>query len=352
METDVDDTDDVKILANEILQMFTIDKKDDDWVKEIQIKTHTLKGLCGIYGLTASFNHLKIMEKFMKVCAFNKIIINREIVYFKNILNNLLKEKNNSAQVGFTAKDIRCYKIVYNFSTVAAFENMIHVLNELTFITNIHVDSRKIVVEVLSQIPISDMKQMLFALGIDDINVIKHKKVCITKPKILKNISSCINCICYKIVFLHLLEMCNQFSKYTHKQFKLSFYSNVKHFTLEFWKDLKIPFMELIKNAFAHSSDTKKLRIIVNIVKIKDNLRIYVYNSNSKIKSGNQIFDYQYTTSKSEDLSGNGVGLFETKRLINSFGGTIKYRNKMFGVYFLMSFPNEKFSAAHDYVKL
>jgi len=146
--------------------------------------------------------------------------------------------------------------------------------------------------------------------------------------------------------------MCNQFSKYTHKQFKLSFYSNVKHFTLEFWKDLKIPFMELIKNAFAHSSDTKKLRIIVNIVKIKDNLRIYVYNSNSKIKSGNKIFDYQYTTSKSEDLSGNGVGLFETKRLINSFGGTIKYRNKMFGVYFLMSFPNEKFSAAHDYVKL
>lgn len=352
METDVDNTDDVKILANEILQMFTIDKKDDDWVKEIQIKTHTLKGLCGIYGLTASFNHLKIMEKFMKVCAFNKIIINREIVYFKNILNNLLKEKNSGAQVGFTAKDIRCYKIVYNFSTVAAFENMIHVLNELTFITNIHVDSRKIVVEVLSQIPISDMKQMLFALGIVDINVIKHKKVCITKPKILKNISSCINCICYKIVFLHLLEMCNQFSKYTHKQFKLSFYSNVKHFTLEFWKDLKIPFMELIKNAFAHSSDTKKLRIIVNIVKIKDNLRIYVYNSNSKIKSGNQIFDYQYTTSKSEDLSGNGVGLFETERLINSFGGTIKYRNKMFGVYFLMSFPNEKFSAAHDYVKL
>lgn len=352
METDVDDTDDVKILANEILQMFTIDKKDDDWVKEIQIKTHTLKGLCGIYGLTASFNHLKIMEKFMKVCVFNKIIINREIVYFKNILNNLLKEKNSGAQVGFTAKDIRCYKIVYNFSTVAAFENMIHVLNELTFITNIHVDSRKIVIEVLSQIPISDMKQMLFALGIVDINVIKHKKVCIKKPKILKNISSCINCICYKIVFLHLLEMCNQFSKLTHKQFKLKFHSNVKHFTLEFWKDLKIPFMELIKNAFAHSSDIKKLRIIVNIVKIKDNLRIYVYNSNSKIKSGNQIFDYQYTTSKSEDLSGNGVGLFETKRLINSFGGTIKYRNKMFGVYFLMSFPNEKFSAAHDYVKL
>ena len=352
METDVDNTDDVKILANEILQMFTIDKKDDDWVEEIQIKTHTLKGLCGIYGLTASFNHLKIMEKFMKVCAFNKIIINREIVYFKTILSNLLKEKNRGAQVGFTAKDIRYYKIVYNFSTVAAFENMIHVLNELTFITNIHVDSRKIVIEVLSQIPISDMKQMLFALGIVDINVIKHKKVSITKPKILKNISSCINCICYKIVFLHLLEMCNQFSKYTHKQFKLSFYSNVKHFTLEFWKDLKIPFMELMKNAFAHSSDTKKLRIIVNIVKIKDNLRIYVYNSNSKIKSGNQIFDYQYTTSKSEDLSGNGVGLFETERLINSFGGTIKYRNKMFGVYFLMSFPNEKFSAEHDYVKL
>ena len=352
METSVDnDDDDVKTLANEILQMFTIDKKDDDWVKEIQIKTHTLKGLCGIYGLTASFNHLKIMEKFIKVCAFNKIIINREIAYFKTILSNLLKEKNSGVQVGFTAKDIRCYKIVYNFSTVAAFENMIHVLNELTFITNIHVDSRKIVVEVLSQIPISDMKQMLFALGIVDINVIKHKKVSITKPKILKNISSCINCICYKIVFLHLLEMCNQFSKYTHKQFKLSFYSNVKHFTLEFWKDLKIPFMELIKNAFAHSSDTKKLRIIVNIVKIKDNLRIYVYNSNSKIKSGNQIFDYQYTTSKSEDLSGNGVGLFETERLINSFGGTIKYRNKMFG-YFLMSFPNETFSSTHDHVKL
>ena len=50
METDVDNTNDVKILANEILQMFTIDKKDDDWVKEIQIKIHTLKGLCGIYG--------------------------------------------------------------------------------------------------------------------------------------------------------------------------------------------------------------------------------------------------------------------------------------------------------------
>ena len=352
METSVDNDDDVKTLANEILRMFTIDEKDDNWVKEVQIKTHTLKGLCGIYGLTASFNHLKIMEKFMKVCAVNKITINREIAYFKNILNNLLKEKSSGVQEGFTAKDIRCYKIVYNFSTVAAFENMIHVLNELTFITNIHVDSRKIVVEVLSQIPISDMKQMLFALGIVDINVIKHKKVSITKPKILKNISSCINCICYKIVFLHLLEMCNQFSKYTHKQFKLSFHSNVKHFTLEFWKDLKVPFMELIKNAFTHSSDDKKLRIIVNIVKIKGKLNIYVYNSNSKVKNGSKIFDYQYTTSKSEDLSGNGVGLFETKRLINGLGGTIKYRNHMLGVYFLMSFPNEKFSSTHEHVKL
>lgn len=344
----MDNDDDVKRLVNEILRMFSIEKKDSTWVKEIQIKTHTLKGLCGIYGLTSGFNHLKIMEKFMKVCAINNVTINREITYFKNILNNLLKERKVGIQESFTAKDIRCYKILYNFSTIAAFENMIHVLNELTFITNIHVDTRNIVVEVLSQISITDMRQMLFALGIVDIDVIKHKRVCITKPKILKNISSCIDCICYKKVFLYLLEMCNRFSQMCHKQYKLKFHSNVKHFTLEFWNDLKIPFMELIKNAFSHSTDDKKLKITINVIKIKNKLRIYVYNSNSKVRNGSKIFDYLYTTSKASNLSGNGVGLFETRRIINEAGGSIRYRNHMSGVYFLISFPNENYSSKHN----
>ena len=351
-ENTIDDGDDVKNLANELLGMFSVKEKDTNWIKEVQIKTHTLKGLCGIYGLTSGFNHLKIMEKFMKLCSLNKGIIEKELSYFKNVLTTVIKERKNESYSEFKTKDIRCYKIVYNFSSISAFSNVIHILNELTYLTNIRVNSRKISIDVLSQISISEMRQMFCALGIEDIQYIKCRKVNIEKPSILNTLFESINCTCYKMIFLQMLEMCNRLSKIVHKQFKLNFYSNIKHFSLEFWRDMKIPFMELLKNAFAHSEKGKKLKINVAIIKIKNEIRIYVYNTNSKVRNGSAIFDYQYTTSKLGELSGNGLGLFETKRLVDELNGKIKYRNHINGVYFLIRVPKKNYVFNRKVIKV
>ena len=115
MENTIDDCDDVKNLANELLGMFSVKEKDTNWIKEVQIKTHTLKGLCGIYGLTSGFNHLKIMEKFMKLCSLNKGIIEKELSYFKNVLTTVIKERKNESyselEEMFSGMEINFYKL-------------------------------------------------------------------------------------------------------------------------------------------------------------------------------------------------------------------------------------------------
>ncbi len=104
-----------------------------------------------------------------------------------------------------------------------------------------------------------------------------------------------------------------------------------------------IVFENLIGSAVKHG---KASRIEVNIQKSENSVRIRIADDGKGIPVMDKIFEEGFTTG-----SGSGLGLYIVKKLVESFGGSIKVeRSVPRGTVFVLEFPRivslVKFSSA------
>lgn len=339
----IKNTDEIDKLKNLFNDLFLKMKTEEDFYKnkeDIYFKVHTLKGLCGLYNLKELFNELYSFEKKLKIYSSNEKNGNC-YVFVIDFMHNIKKsiseitDMQNAKQVNFFQfHKVNIYSFELPIHTMEIFYDTLTTISNISYITKAQMFNKCVKLEAISTLTIKEINLILMPLKVQNITQLFHHKLHIDKCNFLSNINTQNRYNTDKLK-LKILEMCNSFSDISKVDFDYKFVSNFLFIDEQFYFDFQIPIMEIIKNSFSHSHKDKiEIKISLKKKHFDKLLELKIINNGKKIKDLSKIFNKLYTTSQDNNLSGNGIGLYETKRIVNKHFGTIKAKNVHNGVMF------------------
>ncbi|MCH5171720.1 MAG: sensor histidine kinase [Erysipelotrichales bacterium] len=299
---------------------------------DLKVLVHEIKGLCGLFGYLDLFNLFYEMERILEINNFE--LLKSKVEELKN--KDLFHIEQNISKI--TYRHVFNYELSFCFISITQFNHIIEIISDCAVILYSMVLNRQIILYVYSY---CDKKAMDMLCNTYKVSV-KFKKIDQRKNEnFVEKIAINNNCFNDKYLHLFLLESITNISQIANKKF--DFYYSSNEFTLKnsILSDNYIVFAELIKNVFSHSGRKDFDFIKIKCIKKDKFLFIKIYNSGNKIKRKirKKIFAQNYSTSRSNALSGQGIGLYDVKRLLLSHNGKISFRNKLRGVLFTIKIP-------------
>ena len=298
--------------------------------KDLKIAIHEIKGLCGLFGYIDLFNLFYKVERSLSennLLLFNDYINQIDKYKFSNL-------KKNNAE--FSLRNIFMYELCFDFTDLLQLNKIIEGISDCALIVYSKINNNLITIYINSYCDLNTMQLICKPLKI----TVKMRNKFINRNKcdFLKKCTK--NNEYFSDTYLHLfvLESITNFARIANKKFKFTFKSNKFSLNNNFLNDFYVIFAEVIKNVFSHSERKKYEMIKIKCVKKNDVLYIQIYNYGKKIKRKNRkrIFEQGFSTTKQNILSGQGIGLYDVKSLLNNHNGKIYSKNKLKGTAFIM----------------
>lgn len=308
-----------------------VNNKIKDLAK-IKILVHEIKGLFGLYSMKNEFDSFATIEKLVYKGNY--------IGAFKLIKSFSRKKGASGTKCSIECKDTYFYKLIFHYTTMEKFEYFLQCVENIATVLSSKRKNGNIIVFIASNYPISQVKLLC-----KSICKVKYKHLLfIPRNNYLSRVVYNDEYINNSFLDIFLYECCNNISNIAGKKYNFDFKSNKFLIKRKFIYDYSIVFLEIVKNAFAHSGRINNyLRFSI---KLKNNeLIVKTFNRGKKIsrKSAKKLFDQYYSTSDLTKISGNGIGLYDVKQILERNGGSINYKNKLTGVCFTLRFPIDKY---------
>ncbi len=320
------------VLELKINKLISIMKNDNlsSFSNELKICIHELKGLSGMLGYFELFNLFHDFEKTLNENNFHKLKLQLKK------LENLTIDKSN---VIINYRKFNQYLFVFEFKNINLLNQIITNISDCAIIVNSRLNGNKIFLNCYSYCSFSAIQLLCNCYKIE----LKHaeKKVFKNKENFLNNIQSPQY---FNENYLHLLmlESIANFATIANKKYKFKFKSNSFFLENRFLQNFSIVIAELIKNVFSHSQRKSQEIIKIKCNKNRKTFRLEIYNQGHKIKGKvrKKVFERYFSTSENTSLSGQGIGLFDIKKIISNWNGTISLKNRLKGPAFIVKIPS------------
>ncbi len=348
---------------------------------ELCIGAHSLKGLSMFY----NFNYLKevflVLERYLfNAKSFPSFNTKKDVIHFLEKYNKIVHEYINSYESEcvdseisnrYIFRKVSRFVFTLNDRTVQKLEDVVNAVKDTVFVIQAYHHENKIIIIFVSNLSTVHLKMLFSAFsGQVEECAIKHRLLSFCKPNLIKTLFGSRKPLSkikdgygstehfVQNLYEGIMNMSGTSS--TKVRFKYSY--NKKIISEKTENILTIPLLEILKNAVAHNRGVNELLIKLTIHISLDRTIVRIYNDGKKIDSKalrkiylnedlnenqvqppyseDMIFRSQVTTSPVRDISGRGVGLFEARRQIEKWGGTIGVKNCVRGLIFSINLPS------------